>query len=413
MKKGKGKPTMAISDKLLDELLKDYKTPEDIHGEHGIINQLKKRIYERVMDGEMTHHLGYDKYAPSGRNSGNSRNGKSGKTLITDSGELPIEVPRDRNSTFEPLMIPKGQTRFNGFDDKVISLYARGMTTRDIAAHLKEMYQVDVSAELISTVTDAVIEDVHQWQERPLDAVYPIMYIDALQVKIKDQGHIVNKTVYLALGVNLHGLKEALGLWIEETEGAKFWLKIATELKNRGVKDIFIACVDGLKGLPEAIEAVFPKTEIQLCVVHLVRNSMRFVSYKDRKAVVADLKLVYRAATAEQAQTALEAFAKKWDGKYPLISKSWKNNWNRVIPFFAYPQDIRKAIYTTNAIESLNMTLRKIIKNRGSFPNDTAALKLLYLALNNISRKWTMPIKDWASALNQFTIIFENRVLVN
>lgn len=401
---------MTIRKELLDELLQDYEKPEDLLGERGILKQLSKALIERSLEGEMTHHLGYSKHSPEGKNSGNSRNGRNQKNVKAGHGELTIEVPRDRNGEFEPIIIEKGQRRFDGFDDKVISMYARGMTVRDIQGHLEEIYGVEVSPTLISDVTDAVLEEVKEWQSRPLEEVYPIMYLDAIRVKIRDQGHVVNKAVYMAIGVDMDGNKDMLGMWIDREEGAKFWLKVITELKNRGVKDIFIACVDGLKGFSEAIEAVYPKTQVQLCIVHMVRNSLRYVSWKDRKAVASDLKTLYRAVTEEDGERSLTAFEKKWDKKYPLIGKSWRNNWARVIPFFAYPEAIRKAIYTTNAIESLNMTLRKVTKNRASFPNDNAALKLLYLAIRNIMKKWTMPIRDWGAAINQFAIIFEERV---
>lgn len=401
---------MPIDNKLIDNLLKDYKTPEEILGDNGLLKQLTKAVLERAMQAELTDHLGYEKHDSSGDNSGNSRNGKSRKTLKGEFGNLPIEVPRDRDASFDPKIVPKGQTRFDGFDDKILSLYARGMTTREIQSHLEEMYQVEVSPALISTVTDSVIEEVKVWQNRPLEALYPILYLDALQVKVRDGAHIRNKAIYLAIGVNLSGIKEVLGLWVAQAEGAKFWLQIVTELKNRGVEDIFIACVDGLKGFPEAIETVFPHAQVQLCIVHLVRHSLNYVGWKQRKEVASDLQTIYRAATREEAELRLEEFSAKWDEQFPTISKSWRANWERVPPFFAYPADIRKVIYTTNAIESVNTSLRKIIKNRGSFPTDEAALKLLYLALQNISRKWTMPIKEWKAALNRFAILFEDRM---
>ena len=401
---------MAIRDELLDELLKEYKDPEDLFGKDGIFKELKKRLIEKAMDAEITHHLGYEKHSSSGKNTGNSRNGKSPKTIKSDSGEIPIVVPRDRNGSFEPRIVKKNQTRFDGFDEKIISMYARGMTTRDIQAHLEELYGVEVSPGLISDVTDSVINEVKEWQIRPLDDVYAIVYLDATIIKVRSEGRVIKKSVYLAIGINLEGLKDVLGIWLEETEGAKFWLKVMTEIKNRGVKDIFIACVDGLKGFPDAIEAVFPKTEVQLCIVHMVRNSLRFVSWKDRKKVAGDLKSVYRAATEEQVRMHLVEFADQWDSKYPMISKSWQSNWQRVIPFFAYPEEIRKIIYTTNAIESMNNTLKKTIKNRASFPNDEAVLKLLYLSLKNIIKKWTMPIRNWGTALNQFAIMFDERM---
>ena len=323
---------------------------------------------------------------------------------------MPIEIPRDRESSFEPVLIPKGQIRFAGFDDKIISLYSRGLTTREIQSHLEEIYEVEVSPALISIVTEAVAEEVKAWQNRPLDALYPIVYMDAIRIKARSNGHVVNKAVYLAIGINLDGAKEVLGMWVSENEGAKFWLQVVTELKNRGVQDIFIACVDGLKGFPEAIETVFPDTQVQLCIVHMVRNSLRFVSWKQRKEVAADLKLIYQSATADQAEIELTAFEEKWDKTHPTISQSWRRNWAQVIPFFAYPADIRKVIYTTNAIESLNMSLRKVTKNRGSFPNDEAMFKLLYLALRNIAKKWTLPIRDWKAAMNRFSILFEDRM---
>lgn len=401
---------MLIDTKLIDELLKNYQKPEDIIGENGLLKQLTKAILERAMQAEMTDHLGYEKHDPTGNNSGNSRNGRTSKTLKGEFGRMPVEVPRDRNSSFEPKIIPKGQTRFNGFDEKILSLYARGMTTREIQSHLEEIYQVEVSPSLISTVTDAVIDEVRLWQNRQLDEIYPIVYLDALQVKVRDGGHVQNKAIYLGIGINLSGMKEVLGMWLAQTEGAKFWLQIVTELRNRGVQDILIACVDGLKGFPEAIETVFPKTQVQLCVVHLVRHSLNYVGWKERKDVAADLKKIYHAVTVEEAEMNLEAFAKKWDSRFPSISQSWRRNWTRVIPFFAHPLEVRRVIYTTNTIESLNMSLRKVSKNRGSFPNDDAVLKLLYLALRNISKKWTMPIKDWKAALNRFAIIYEGRL---
>jgi len=403
---------MPITPELLDELLKDYQSPEDMFGHDGLLQQLTKAVVERALQGELTHHLGYEKHSPEGNNSGNSRNGKSKKTIRGKRGQLEIDVPRDRNAKFEPQLIKRGQTRFDGFDDKIISMYARGMTCREIQSHLQEIYSVEVSPDLISTVTDGVIDEVRAWQSRPLDAVYPILYLDALQVKVKDQGRVSNKAIYLAIGVNLHGTKEVLGMWSSETEGAKFWLSIITELKNRGVRDIFIACVDGLKGFPEAIETIFPKTQVQLCLVHLVRFSLAYVSYKERKAVATDLKLIYRAATAGEAEQHLAAFAQKWDARYPSIAKSWRVNWARIVPMFGFPEEIRRAVYTTNAIESLNMSLRKVIKTRASFPNDDAAFKLLYLALRNIAKKWTMPIPNWSRAMQAFAIIYEGRVPV-
>lgn len=401
---------MATTDELLDILMKDYKKPEDLIGENGLLKQLTKRLLERAMQAEMTDHLGYDKHAPAGKNSGNSRNGTFKKSVTGEFGNLDISVPRDRNSTFEPIIIPKGESRFTGFDDKIISMYARGMTTRDIQGHLQEIYGVDVSPTLVSQVTEAISEEVKLWQNRLLDEVYPIVYLDAVRIKVRHDSRVINKAVYLGIGVNIHGIKEVLGMWTAENEGAKFWLQIVTELKNRGVKEIFIACVDGLKGFPEAIESVFPQTQVQLCIVHMVRHSLNYVSWKQRKEVADDLKTIYQAPTVEMAAANLDVFAAKWDASHPTIAKSWRNNWERIIPLFSYPPEIRKAIYTTNAIESLNMSLRKVTKNRGHFPSDDAMFKLLYLALKNIAKKWTMPIRDWKSALNQFSIIFEGRM---
>ena len=399
-----------LDNELIDNLLKDYRKPEDLIGENGLLKQLTKRLLERAMAAELTEHVGYEAHDAEGRNSGNSRNGKSAKTVKGTFGTLPIEVPRDRNGTFEPQIVGKHQTRFTGFDENIISLYARGLSTREIQQHLEEIYQVEVSPGLISSVTDEVIDEVRAWQNRQLDEVYPIMYLDALQFKVRDGGHVRNKAIYVAIGVGLDGLKEVLGLWIAQTEGAKFWLSVVTELKNRGVGDIFIACVDGLKGFPEAIESVFPKTEVQLCIVHLVRHSLNFVGWKQRKEVATDLKKIYASATEAEAETRLAEFATRWDEKFPMISRSWRSNWPRVIPFFAHPPEIRRVIYTTNAFQELNMSLRKVTKTRSSFPNDEAVLKLLYLALRNIAKRWTMPIHDWKAALNRFAIIYEDRM---
>src|ERR1700682_1013041 len=402
-----------IDNELIDNLLKNYKKPEDLIGENGLLKQLTKQLLERAMAAEMTEHVGYEKHDVAGNRSGNSRNGKSAKTLKGSFGTMPIEVRRDGKGTFEPQIIEKHQTRFTGFDKNILSLYARGLSTREIQQHLEEIYHVEVSPGLISSVTDEVIDEVKTWQNRQLDAVYPIMYLDAIQFKVRDNGHVKNKAIYLAIGVTIEGLKEVLGLWIAQTEGAKFWLQVVTELKSRGVKDIFIACVDGLKGFPEAIESVFPQTEVQLCIVHLVRHSLNYVGWKQRKEVAADLKTIYTAATEAAGEQQLAEFSLKWDAKFPMIAKSWRSNWTRVIPFFAHPPEIRKVIYTTNAIESLNMSLRKVTKARGSFPNDEAVSKLLYLALRNIAKKWTMPVRDWRDALNRFAIIYADRLPAN
>lgn len=400
---------MAIDTKLVDELLKDYKSPEQIIGENGLLKQLTKALLEGALQAEMTSHLGYGKHDPAGHNSGNSRNGTTKKKLKGDFGEIELETPRDRNGSFEPKMVAKGQTRFTGFDDKIVSMYARGMTTRDIQGHLEEIYGVEVSPALISEVTEAVTEEVRAWQKRALDAVYPVVYMDALYVKVRDNGQVQNRAIHVAIAIRMDGCKEVLGLWTTATEGAKFWLQVLNELKNRGVQDIFIACVDGLKGFPEAIEAAFPQTQVQTCIVHLVRASLQYVSWKLRKAVAADLRRIYTAPTADAAADELERFAEKWDKTHPAISQIWRRNWARITPFFAFAPDIRKVIYTTNAVESLNMTLRKVIKTRASFPNEEAATKLLYLALQNVAKKWNT-VQNWREALNQFHIMWPERM---
>ncbi len=371
---------------------------------------MKKRMAERILEAEITDHLGYEKHAPDGRNRGNSRNGKTTKTLKDDRGDLPVDIPRDREGSFDPKLIRKYQTRWPDSGDKIISMYARGMSTRDIQGHVEDLYGVAISPELVSRITDTVTDEVTAWQSRPLNEIYPILFLDALFVKTRDSGSIRNKAVYLALGVNLAGDKELLGLWIEQNEGAKFWLNVLTELKNRGVNDIFIACCDGLSGFPQAIETVYPRTQVQLCIVHRVRSSLNYVSWKDRKQVAGDLRAIYQAATLEQAETALDRFAERWDEPYPTISRQWRKNWDHVTPFFAFPEEIRKVIYTTNAIESMNRGLRKIIKTRGAFPTDDAARKLRYLALLNLSRRRTRPLANWTAAINQFIIMYEDRV---
>lgn len=396
--------------KLADALLANYQKPEDLIGENGLLKQLTKMLVERALETEMTEHLGHGRSGAVTNQTGNTRNGHSAKTLQGDFGELPLDIPRDRQGAFEPQLVAKHQTRWTGFDDKIISLYARGLSVREIGGHLEEMYGTEVSPSLISAVTDAVSEDVKVWQARPLDPLYPILYLDCIHVKVRDAGAVRTKAVYLAIGVNMDGHKEVLGLWIAQTEGAKFWLQVVTELKTRGVQDIFIACVDGLKGFPEAIEAVYPKAAVQLCIVHMVRNSLNFVPWKMQKEVAADLKLIYTSSTVELAEQMLTDFEKKWDKDYQSIGLSWRRNWARIIPFFDYPPEIRKVIYTTNAIESINMSLRKVIKTRSSFPTDEAVTKLFYLALRNISKKWTMPIRDWKVALNRFSIQFEERI---
>jgi transposase-like protein len=399
-------------DTLIDELLEDVSDPKDILGKNGLLKQLTKRLVERTLEAELTDHLGYEPHEHKGHGTGNNRNGKGNKTVQSETGAIDIDVPRDRNATFEPQLIKKRQRRLKGFDDKVLALYSRGLSTRDIQGQIEELYGVEVSPTLISNVTNAVMDDVRAWQTRPLSCVYPILYFDALFVKSRQEGPVKNKAVYLALGINLEGEKELLGLWIAETEGSKFWLSVFNEIKNRGVQDCFIACVDGLKGLPEAIETVFPATQVQLCIVHKLRNCFKYVPWKDRKAVAKDLRAVYGAGSLKEAEHALDKFSDLWDGKYPAISPSWRSDWDRLTVFFDYSADIRKVIYTTNAIESLNYSLRRMLKNRGAFPNDDSITKILYLAINRVSKKWTMPIRNWKAALNQFVILFGDRVPV-
>jgi len=365
---------------------------------------LRKAAIESALEGELGHHLGYCK---NQRNSNtNSRNGYGEKTIITDHGQLTIQTPRDRDASFEPQLIQKNQRKLKGFDDKIISMYARGMSMRDIQSHLEDIYGLDVSPELISSVTDSVLEDVVSWQNRALEPIYPILYLDCLVVKVKENNQISNKSLFLAVVLNMEGHKEVLGMWIAKNEGAKFWLSIITELKNRGVEQIYIACVDGLKGFTEAINSVFPQTIVQLCIVHMVRNSLNYVPWKDRKLVASDLKAIYSASNAQSAELALAAFRDKWDSKYPTIGDIWQRNWQGIIPFLSFPDDIRKAIYTTNAIEAINRQIRKIIKSKGCFPSDEAVFKLVFLALQNAAKKWTMPIREWKMALNQFSILF-------
>jgi putative transposase len=402
---------MTISKEVLDELIKDYKNPEDLLGENGLLKQLTKALLERAMEAELTFDLGFEKNDKSSlKETGNRRNGTSSKTVKSKHGAIELEIPRDRDSEFEPQIVKKHQRRFDGFDDLILSLYSRGLSTREIKAHIEEIYGVEVSPDLISSVTENITEVVREWQTRPLDAVYPIVYLDALRVKVRFDGVVQNRCIYIAIGVGVEGKKETLGLWSSENEGAKFWLSVLTEINNRGVKDIFIACVDGLKGFSEAIESVFPQTITQLCIVHQIRNSLSYISYKDRKAVAADLKPIYTAPTEDEALFALEEFSEKWNAKYPIISKSWMANWQRISPMFQFPKEIRRAVYTTNVIESLNFSLRKITKTRAAFPSEEAAMKLIWLGLQNIEKKWTMPIQNWSLAMNQFAIIFEGRM---
>ncbi|MAP28403.1 MULTISPECIES: IS256 family transposase [unclassified Methylophaga] len=387
------------------EAAKGIKTQKDLAE---FSQMLTKVTVEAALNAELDEHLGYEKHAQS--DTSNSRNGVSRKQLQTEDGTFELTTPRDRDGSFEPQLVGKHQRRFTSMSDKILSLYAKGMTTREIEATFLEMYGAEVSPTLISKVTDAVMDEVIEWQSRPLDAVYPIVYLDCIVVKVRQDKQVINKSIFLALGVNLEGHKDLLGMWIAENEGAKFWLNVLTELQNRGVKDILIACVDGLKGFPDAINTVYPNTHIQLCIVHMVRNSVKFVPWKDYKPVTADLKQIYQSVTEEEALKALDAFSERWDGKYPQISKSWRSHWQNLNTLFDYPEDIRKAIYTTNAIESLNSVIRKAIKKRKLFPSDDSARKVVYLAILGASKKWTMPIRNWKAALNRFMIEFEDRL---
>lgn len=402
----------AKAEALVATLMADYK-PDELFEKGGLMQHLAKAVLERALDAELTEHLGYEKgeSVPAERR-GNSRNGSSRKTLKSEHGDLDIRVPRDRNGSFEPQIVPKHRTRLPGFDEKIVAMYARGLSVRDIQAQLKELYDVDVGSDLISRVTDSVLDEVKAWQNRPLDRVYPIVYLDALVVKVRDGNLVRNKHVYMALGVNMEGTKEVLGLWIQRSEGAKFWHQVLAELQNRGLKDILVVCTDGLTGFPDAVEAVYPEAMVQTCIVHLIRNSLRYVSWKDQRMVLKDLKTIYTAASEEVALEALEAFDKKWGATYPLIAKSWESAWERVIPFLAFPPEIRKVIYTTNAIEATNRQIRKVIKTKGHFPTDEAVTKILYLALTNASKKWTRPIKNWTKALHQLAIQFPGRLSV-
>jgi len=396
---------MAIEKEILDQLLAG-RDPQDVFGKDGLVDELKKALSERILNAELDQHLD----AESAEGSGNHRNGYSRKSVLTGTSKVTLAVPRDRAGTFDPKLIAKYQRRFPDFDDKIISLYARGMTVREIRGHLEELYGIDVSPDLISSVTDAVLEEVAEWQNRPLDACYPLVFFDALRVKIRDEGFVRNKAVYIALAILPDGAKEILGLWIEQSEGAKFWLRVMNELKNRGLADILIAVVDGLKGFPEAINGVFPQTIVQTCIVHLIRHSMSFASWKDRKGVAKALRTVYRAADAKAGQAALEEFeAGPWGKKYPAIALSWRRNWDLVIPFFAFPEAVRRIIYTTNAIEALNSKLRRAVRTRGHFPSDDAAAKLLYLVLNHAANDWKRPPREWFEARTQFAIVFGER----
>ena len=413
------KKKQSESDKALEIFFNDFIEKQKAEGASAeelasqgsdLIRKLMKRFYESALQGEMDEHLGYAKGEPRAVDHGNLRNGKSSKKVITEHGSLEINTPRDRDGEFEPQIIAKHQRRLPGFNDKVLYLYGQGTSQRDIQAQLEEIYQIEVSQELISSVTDAVLKDVKQWRSRPLDRVYPIVYLDALVTKVHGDGGVSNRAVYVALGVNLEGQKEVLGLWLGENEGSKFWLRVLTEMKNRGLEDILIACVDGLSGFSEAISNVYPLTQVQSCIVHAVRNSLKFVGWKERKQVAADLKRVYQSPTLEAAEQELEEFRKKWDDKHPIIGEQWTRNWDKLSVLFAYPLDIRKAIYTTNAIESLNHSLRKVLKNKKAFPSEDALMKVLYLSIERASKKWTMPIQNWGPALARFAMEFGERI---
>ena len=402
-----------ISEEMLDSLLSSVpaiKTQDDLFGKGGLLKNLTKRLMERLLEAEMTNHLGYMRHSIEGNNTGNSRNGKTAKTVKTGNGDVQISVPRDRTSEFAPVLIEKRQSHLKGLDDNILSLYAKGMTVRDIQAHLGELYGTEISRDLISTITDAVLEDVKAWRNRPLDELYPIVFIDGFVAKCRLDGRVENRTVYVIYGINVEGQKDVLGLYLGAAEGAKFWLTVLTEIKNRGLKDIFILCADGLKGLPEAVEATFPKAIFQTCIVHMVRHSLNYVPYNEKKAVAEDLKKIYHSDTVDLAAQALDDFEITWGDKYGAIVKSWRNNWVKIIPFMDFPQEIRRVIYTTNIIESLNRTLRKSVKNRGQFSTEDSLMKVLYLAIKGVSKKWTMPVRDWKQALNQFSIMFADRL---
>ena len=399
-----------VINQILDKLDLHGMTQEELFGADGLAKKLTARLLNKALEAEMDTHLGYKKHSNEGDGSGNSRNGYSEKTVITGDGEAQIKVPRDRNGEFEPEIVKKHERRLPLFNEQIISLYSRGMTTRDIQSHLKEIYDVDVSPELISNVTDAVHEDVRSWRTRPLESMYPIVYLDAVRVNSRESGKSVNKALYIALAITMEGRKDVLGFYLSDTEGAKFWMNVLTDLRNRGVQDILIACMDGLTGFPDAVRAVFPQTRIQLCIVHMVRNSTKYVSYKDLKAVCRDLKRIYSAPSEDEALLALDDFGAAWDSKYPMIRRSWESHWNDLNEFFQYPAEIRRVIYTTNAIESLNYSLRKVTKNRSAFPDDDSIYKIMYLAIGKASQKWTQPIRNWGLALNQFSIVFGDRV---
>jgi putative transposase len=401
---------VTLKPELVEELMKCIRSPEDMFGPEGLFQRLKGALMERLLDAEMAEHLGYERNAAEGQKSGNSRNGYSHKTVQTESGPVDIRVPRDRAGTFEPQLVAKHQRRLEGFDDKVLALYARGMSVRDIQSQLFELYGTEVSPDLITRVTDSVLEQAKEWQARPLDSIYPIVYIDALFVSVRDGGTVTKKAVYIALGTRLDGTRDVLGLWMDATEGARFWLRVLTDLKNRGVQDIFFVCCDGLSGFPQAIEAAFPKAIVQTCIVHMIRASLRYVTHTDKKKVVGSLRDIYTSDTEQAAHAALDAFDKRWQLKYPSVSKLWHSRWNEVVPFLAYPKEIRTILYTTNVIESLNFQLRKVLRPKGHFPTDDSVIKILYLAIQRAKVKWKPSKQTWSIALAHFAIVFENRL---
>jgi putative transposase len=406
---------MKLEEKVLQQLQEDLKkcqTMDDLLGKDGAIKKLIKNAVEQMLQCEMTEHLGYEKHAPEGRNTGNSRNGVSPKSLKSDFGKLEIEVPRDRNGEFDPTVVKKNQTDLGFLDEKIISMYARGMTVRDIQAHLQEIYGIEVSPTFISKVTEKILSLVEEWQARPLSEVYPIIFLDAIHYKVRDNGRVVSKAAYTCLGIDQNGRKDFLGLWIGESEGANFWLSVLTELKNRGVQDILIACVDGLKGFPEAITTVFPGAEVQLCIIHQIRNSLRYISYKNQKEFMVDLKKVYTAPTEAKAEHELNSLADKWGQKYPLVINSWKRNWPNLSTYYKYPPEIRTIIYTTNAVENLHRQFRKVTKTRSAFPHDDALRKLLYLAYRDVAKKWTMPLRNWPAIISHLSLFFEGRLVL-
>ena len=405
---------MKLTEEMIEQLKADLskaKNYEDLMGKDGAIKKLLSQSLEQMLESELAEHLGYEKHSPAGRNTGNSRNGKTHKTLKNDNGEIEITVPRDRNGEFDPIIVKKYERTIGPIEDKIISMYAKGMTTRDIQSHIQEMYGLDISATLVSNITDKIVHIATEWQNRPLESIYPIIFFDAIHYKVRDESKkVVSKAAYTCLGVELNGRKDLLGLWVGEAEGANFWLSVLTELKNRGVKDILIACIDGLKGFPDAINTVFPKAEIQLCVIHQIRNTLKYIASKDQKEFMKQLKTVYTAPTEEAALENLNVLEENWSQKYSLALKSWKQNWNNLATFFKYPEEIRTIIYTTNAVEAVHRQFRKVTKARSLFPNDDALRKMLYLAYRDLSKKWTIPIRNWSIVISNFSIIFEERL---